>query len=507
MTDNIAAIIEVTGTGMGWALTQDLITSQYVKTISDNATVSEVLEDLLAYQITSAVVLGGVSTTLDVPIAIDTDQIPLGDRNVWEACKLVRDIAGGYLYVDFDPDAPMTRRLWLMDRLGRNEGQQIRLGKNLAGVDHITDYLQSCNCLYPVGDSSLDIEKVYTRIDPAITTDASYAYITIQEQYSAYKDWTGEGDALPANITIEKPTGAWDSPTGNDNCGAWQNPENAYDDNLATFARWMPFVTGSVKTAWLQLTIPATDATQVEFPSWWTEGSLPGTRYPSYIEVEIYYSGAWHNIYADAPYRETQGEFVIASFSQQTITGVRIRYMNTADYYYWYTRVDVKEIYVWNSTGFSNDDAHWEQGENEKVLRCAIGDYVEGVGYVLSYTHAPYFIDLDDITDRDNIISRYQSFNTDDQDTLMALGRTRLAELPKVSAPSTTIDVRSVDLSGEEGMEFEELELGSTLRIIDEGLDIDENAVVVRIYRPDLTHPGQVTLELGIHVKDIIDVI
>ena len=137
-------------------------------------------------------------------------------------------------------------------------------------------------------------------------------------------------------------------------------------------------------------------------------------------------------------------------------------------------------------------------------MRCAIADYVAGAGYVISYTHAPYLIALDDITTRADIFSKSVSLSASDVDALLEMGRTKLTDL---KMPVISLNSSLVDLSMEEGHEFEELQLGSTIRVIDEGLDIDTSARVVRIAKPDLAHPDQITIEIANKTKDIIDLI
>lgn len=143
--DPSVGVITVTCQQIGHTLTKDIISS-YSKAVSDGKKPTDILTDFLAYQETGTITLGGVSPSLDKVIAIDVHML-----DIWEACKLVRDIAGGFIYVDFDPAAPLTRRLWLTDTIGESNGQQIRLGKNLTGIKHLTDYVDFCNRLYPTG--------------------------------------------------------------------------------------------------------------------------------------------------------------------------------------------------------------------------------------------------------------------------------------------------------------------------------------------------------------------
>jgi len=89
-------------------------------------------------------------------------------------------------------------------------------------------------------------------------------------------------------------------------------------------------------------------------------------------------------------------------------------------------------------------------------------------------------------------------------DTLLAWANLKLAD---VKNPVITYRVDTVDLSEstETDFSFESLQLGSTIKVIDEDLEIDVSVAVVKIEHPDLLHPEQMTLELSTRVKDITD--
>jgi phage minor structural protein len=88
-------------------------------------------------------------------------------------------------------------------------------------------------------------------------------------------------------------------------------------------------------------------------------------------------------------------------------------------------------------------------------------------------------------------------------DTLLAWANLKLAELED---PRITYRVDTVDLSAsDEGFSFEALQIGSTVNIIDEDLDIDISAQVVRITHPDLQHPEQMELEISKLSRDVSD--
>jgi len=494
MADPLGGNIKVRCQQVGHTLLKDWIPS-YSKDVSDGLSPSDILEDILEYQEVERVTLGGVDLSLDFPMAVDINWL-----NIWEACKVVRDTAGGYLYIDYDPDDPNTRRLWLKDNIGVNKGQQIRLGKNLLGVNYRKDYGEFANRIYPVGDAELLIStKTYTEDDVEPSSDASYGYLTLLEKHGAYKDWTGEGDALPANVTVYKPSGAWDNPTGYQGSVGWSNLSYAYDDNEATKAAYLQFWSYTW-TNHLTLDVSSTTTHQVKFPNQYTIDELSNI-YFCRIQVDIYYGSAWHNVY-DAI--STQTGFITATFADQTITGVRIRYYNNSPYSTWSTNVQVSEIYFWNSNTFVDDSSNWVQGENEKTLRCDIGDYTADIGYVIDYTHAAYLIDFTNIASRNDIVSRKISFSASDVDTLLAKGRVRLDEIQE---PLLSIEVDMVDLSAEDGREYEKLQLGNRVTVIDEGLGIEEVTTVVSLKKSDLLQPGKIVTEFGNKFIDIIDVI
>jgi len=498
MSDPLGGVISVRCQQVGHTLLKDFISS-YSRDVGDGDCPSDILADFLAYQEYERVTFGGVDVALEFPMAIDITW-----SNIWEACKVVRDTVGGYLTIELDLDDPSVRKLWLKENIGEITGQQIRLGKNLTGMSYRKDSIDYANRLYPVGDSNLLLSTIdYSEVPAAASSDASYGYLTLIEKHGAYKDWTGEGDALPGHITVGKPTGAWANPTGHSASESvgWGDPASAYDDNEATNAYWLRWWR-STWTNYLTLSIGATLTHQIKFPNAYTTGSDPSIIYWARIQADIYYGAAWHNIYdAITPSPE---DFITAVFADQTITGVRIRYYNTADASHTYIQCNVCEVYVWDGNAFADDSANWEQGADEQTLRCAIGDYTADIGYVLDYTHAAYLIDLTDVTGRDDIYSNQEPFSTDDIESLIAQARVRLDEILE---PVISMEIDMLNLGAEDGREYEKLELGNRVTMIDEGLEVEITTNVVRINTPDLNQPGKIEVELSNKTKDIIDVI
>ena len=488
-------LITVRGQHAGQTLIKDIVPG-YSCALTDGKNITTILTEMLAYQEVESVVLGGVAPELDVVHAIT---IPWS--TIWDACKEVQKVVGGYLYIDVNPDDHLERRLWLANTTGSPAGKQIRLGKNLTGVRHLTDYHDYANRLYPLGNSDLLLStKSYTRADfiAEVESAGGYHYRFLPD-YQAYDDWTGLGGTLPAGMTIEKPTGAWINATSHDTGPKWYYPEYTHDGNDASvgfygyvgdawhFMEW---------TTWLTLTFPATAATAVRFPL------VPLSPAAATIQVDIYYGGAWHNIYNLA---ELGFNFKIVTFSQQTVTGVRFRAFKGYNPGPGYDSCIVSEISLWDTTGYTNDNAHWTQGANERCIRCADANYVENVGYVISYNHAPYLINLPGAgTTRPDVYSAQESFDTSDVDELMARGKVRLAELGEALI---SVDVDMIDLSVEAGREYEELDVGDLVQVIDEGLGISEKAIAVSLEKPDLLHPEQIKVEIATKVKTILDII
>ena len=89
-------------------------------------------------------------------------------------------------------------------------------------------------------------------------------------------------------------------------------------------------------------------------------------------------------------------------------------------------------------------------------------------------------------------------------DTLLAWAILKLAE---VKNPPITYSVDTIDLSKstEIAFDFESLQLGSTVKVIDEDLGIDVAAIVVKITHPNLKNPLHMEIEIANKTKDITD--
>ena len=111
----------------------------------------------------------------------------------------------------------------------------------------------------------------------------------------------------------------WITPTGhNDPSSTWSSETYAYDDDTGTHAE--ETISSSGWGNYLELTHAAMNCDKVQV-------------YHSYqasidiVEIDVYYSSAWHNIYSSSC---TTGSFVeYAIGSTQSVTAMRIRYHTT----------------------------------------------------------------------------------------------------------------------------------------------------------------------------------
>jgi len=494
-----AAYLKVTCKHYGYVLVKDKPILSYNKTIADGINTTGHLTAFLAYQETARVTLGGVSPFLEKIIAVNIASV----TDIWEAFKLIRDTVGGYLYWEINPATPLVRKIWLLNDIGVNTGQEIRTGKNLFNINHKTSYDDFYNRLYATGSSVTLSGKTFTKVSMEKSSDATYGYLKLLEQYGAYKGWTGLGNALPTGMYIYKPGGTWNNPSSIVSAIGWAHPSYAIDNNESTIASY-PKWTAYSWSSYLEVAITSTVSTQVK---WYHNHYFSGGLPQSFLyEVDIYYGGAWHNIYTGAP--GVDDGFTTTTFDQQTITGVRMRAynmgMDAGEY------CAVKEIYVWNTSGYIDETSKFVQGADEATVRCAIADYDASAPYVITYYHADYLIDLESVDGHDtlaagwrsNIITGNEAFSATDVDALLSLGRIELTER---KTPRVSIDINAIDLSVEEGLEFEELALGNTVKIIAEEINVAETQRIVGIIKPDLDHPGKVEIDIGNKTLDIID--
>ena len=113
---------------------------------------------------------------------------------------------------------------------------------------------------------------------------------------------------------------AWSSPTGFvDGGSVWAAEALAYDEDTGTYA-----YASAIKNGWtdyLELTHAALNCDKVQL---WVYNTIANINA---IEVDVYYSSAWYNIFSGAPTWGAWQEHAIGS--TQSVTALRIRFYST----------------------------------------------------------------------------------------------------------------------------------------------------------------------------------
>ena len=113
----------------------------------------------------------------------------------------------------------------------------------------------------------------------------------------------------------------WQSPTGhNDPETQWTNPTNAYDNDEGTSA--VDNIAATSWGDWLELTIAALNCNKVRFYATYSGLGIDE------IDLEVYYSGAWHGVY--------QGSYASNEWVEKALGGIysvtqaRVKFHNAA---------------------------------------------------------------------------------------------------------------------------------------------------------------------------------
>lgn len=326
-----------------------------------------IVDDLLAFQRKATKITKG---TISVG---GTMALAIVNWTILTALLHLQEGVGGYMFVDND------RALQWPTTIGENKGQQIRYRKNLLGLIRDIDYDGYCTKLHLTGGGDESLSNIIkTKVPVDKDSDASYGYLTLKETYACYKDWTGLGIALPANVKVYEGeamyTYAWvspinysdpdnwwtdepkaydtntgtfaycfilehQSPTIHDDPGScWANEPAAYDRNTSSYAYTWPEVPPKTWTHLLYLAVSSNPgagvvtATGIRF--WVSHISAGGMR------IEIYTSPDGENyVYAfmQLLYPGDSGKWIEQGFSARTVWDAKIRvYNNETESYQWY---------------------------------------------------------------------------------------------------------------------------------------------------------------------------
>lgn len=169
------------------------------------ALVSEILEEVLdLQQVANPIVLGGVDHSLNHEVTLS-----LRWPSLLQVCLSLRNLVGGYMYVESMKYNPLIRKLWLKSQIVADKGQQILYGKNLVLEDLQTNIEGVVTQLFAKGgdpgDGTIVLRDNEIVKEEAVTSqDATYGYLKIGGKYSCYFGWTGAGGSLPVTVTVYK---------------------------------------------------------------------------------------------------------------------------------------------------------------------------------------------------------------------------------------------------------------------------------------------------------------
>jgi hypothetical protein len=449
--------------------------------------VADIVASLLEYQRKDTkITVGTISVTGTRAIKVKSP------RTILSVLLKLQESVGGYISVDNDRVLD-----WATD-IGEDKGQQIRYRKNLVGIERTINWDDYCTRLFLSGAEESLSDITIGPVSPTITTDETYAYFTLPEQYAAYYGWTAEGDTLPATfkVWLENDSPAWVDAGGDCSSGLyWDDVSYGSDGNDGTWAEYLgPSGYG----------IPAYGRSSPFYANI-GEGTYNAVKYKLYIDgykyqtikIEVY-TTEWEQVYYGAP--GTIGEWHTKTFTTRACSRVQITGYNT-----WADVVlfQINEIQLLEAD-LSDVTDDFDQGEYENVVRCAIGDYNALNTYTIEYQHANYLVAWDKITDNDDIVARIVSAPSDTYSlSLLEYGRLLLDKLKEESYTYSIDCINLAEVAPK--FEFDQLELGSIVNVIDEDLGIDVSARVVKISFPDLLNPENMQVEISTRIRDITD--
>lgn len=161
-----------------------------------------VLQTILAMQqMTNPVLFGGIDPALNQSITLS-----LRWPFLWEACVAIRDMVGGYIYVESDKATPTIRRLFLKESQGLDVGQRIVFGKNIMNEDTSREFSVVTQLFAQGGEAEWGTvilsDNNITNEVATKSSDATYGYLKIGGRHSCFYGWTAVGAALPGTVHV-----------------------------------------------------------------------------------------------------------------------------------------------------------------------------------------------------------------------------------------------------------------------------------------------------------------
>lgn len=134
--------------------------------------------------------------------------------------------------------------------------------------------------------------------------------------------------------------------------------------------------------------------------------------------------------------------------------------------------------------GGVTDSVRWVQGKNERTIKVPIDCFTAALQYVVRYRHAPYMIDYYNLDDYGTIMGDKTFDKVDAVDALPPIGNVYMME---TAGPAISYKVNVADLfDNNVKLSFEKLELGNTIRLIDEGIQVGGQNALTQWGRGDI---------------------
>ncbi|MDD5533820.1 MAG: hypothetical protein PHC52_13585, partial [Syntrophales bacterium] len=214
---------------------------------------------------------------------------------------------------------------------------------------HVKKYNPMAGTSEPVGldlDDGVPYEYQGTIMKFIDGADCFYALVDGTKAGTTFYSWVGRYDGMGWQVWWDaRALSAWVSPTGFVDAGSgWTDEANAYDGDLFTLAKSANIESGHW-TEWLELSHAAIICDSVKIYAAYNWFVI-STR----CQIDIYYGAAWHNVY-DGIGPDNLYRWFVASFAEQTITAMRVRFYR--DDVYPASFFNLSEAYF-NQTGISN---------------------------------------------------------------------------------------------------------------------------------------------------------
>lgn len=406
-----------------------------------------IVGELLALQYnTPAITAGTIEYTTVIDIYVPQDTI-LG------VLLRMQEMLGGYMYVD------NNRALQWRTDIGSDTGQQIRYQKNLKSIRRTIDYDNFANRIYVYGKDGLDLADQVCQSELVPGTD-------IAEKRIKAEAWSFT--LAPSSWIV----------------GCWDGTGGSVENKIGAGGRFLNIPIGQGFTI---------NEAHLIFP----DSSFSNTIVNSHIQGEDADDAAAFSTLADYDARVKTTALVawdaIPSWSgggERTSPDIKTVIQEIVDRVGWVSGQAMVIFWEDHAGSSSLKSYNIRQGLLPPVLSISFSsaatDYLED-----TVSQAQY----GGIYTR-TLINKAIT----DAATLLEWAQLKLLEMKD---PYINYEIDMANLVAD-GLTFEALTLGSIVRIIDEDLDINVTARIVKITR-DLSNPMNIKVEIANKVRDVID--